>query len=153
MRRTIAILTGAVLLAGTGCSTIQVDLPDPFLVTTATPHEFKAITAENALFWVEKYQLPARGDNLAFWVTALRQDFVDRRGYTLLEDEPIRTQRGVPGVQMLFEATIEGQAWRYLVAVFVRPGPVVCVARFTAPKADFATHVTAVKQAILTTRD
>ncbi len=152
MRSTNHALACALLLTLAGCSTIQVDLPEQFLVTATSAYEFKATTADNAIFWVQKYQLPERGTSLDFWVTALKKDFIDNRGYTLLEQEPIETNAGAKGVQMLYEATTQGQTYRYLVAVFIRPGPVACIARFTAEKTEFGKHVDAVKKAILRTR-
>ncbi len=151
MHHTLHPLFIVLLFALSSCA-IQVDLPEQFLVTSASPHELKGTTADNAIFWVQKYGLPKRGSNLNFWVTALKTDFVDNRGYTLLEEEPIETHAGVKGTQMLYEATTQGRTYGYLVAVFVHPGPVACVARFTAEKAEFDEYVDAVKQAILTTR-
>ena len=152
MRRITPPLACALLFTFAGCSTIRVDLPEQFLVTETSAYELKATTAENAIFWVQKYQLPERGTSLEFWVAAVKKDFVDNRGYTLIEEEPIETSSGAKGMQMLYEATTQGQTYQYLVAVFIRPGPVACVARFTAEKAEFGKHVDAVKQAILTTR-
>ena len=152
MRYSIRALTGALLFSLSGCGTIQVELPEQFLVTSTSAYEFKATTADNAIFWVQKYQLPERGTSLEFWVAAVKKDFVDNRGYTLIEEESIETNSGAKGMQMLYEATTQGQTYQYLVAVFIRPGPVACVARFTAEKAEFGKHIDAVKQAILTTR-
>ena len=152
MRYSIRALTGALLFSLSGCRTIQVELPEQFLVTSTSAYEFKATTADNAIFWVQKYQLPERGTSLEFWVAAVKKDFVDNRGYTLIEEESIETNSGAKGMQMLYEATTQGQTYQYLVAVFIRPGPVACVARFTAEKAEFGKHIDAVKQAILTTR-
>jgi hypothetical protein len=159
MRHTIHTFCSLALLTFAGCA-IHVDLPEQFLVTTASSYEFKATTADNAIFWVENHELPEGGSNLEFWVAALKNEFVDNRGYTFLEEEPIVTIDGVKGAQMLYEATTQGRTYRYLTAVFVRPAslffwstPVACVARFTAEKAEFGKHVDAVKQAILTTRE
>ena len=151
MRSTNRALRSVLLFTLAGCA-IQVDLPEQFLVTATSAYEFKATTAGNAIFWVQKYQLPKRGTSLDFWVTAVKKDFVDNRGYTLLEEEPIETKAGARGMQMIYEATTQGQTYRYLLAVFIRPGPVACVARFTAEKTEFGKHVDAVKKAILTMR-
>ena len=140
-----------VLFALSSCA-IQADLPDEFLVMTATAHEFKAITPTDAVFWVQEYDLPARGENLDFWVAALKKDFIDHRGYTLLESESIKTVAGESGLQMLFEANVAGRPYRYLVALFVRSGPIARVARYTAEKAEFEAQVDGVKSAILSLR-
>ena len=153
MRQSIHALSCVLLLTLTSCGTIQVELPEQFLVTSTSSHEFKATTADNAIFWVQRYELPERGTSLEFWVTALKKDFVDNRGYVLLEEEAIETETGAKGRQMLYEATTLGRTYGYLVALFVRPGPVACVARFTAEKAEFDAHVDSVKRAILTTRE
>lgn len=154
LHRTLALLC---LVALPSCK-ITVDLPQQFLVTERSKAEFKATTAADAIFWIEKYELPERGENLEFWADALKNDFVENRGYTLIDSDDVKTSAGLAGVQMTFEATIQGQAYSYLVAIFVEPArlfsnPIACVARFTAEKSEFARHADAVKAAILTTRE
>ncbi len=150
-------LTGAFLFSLAGCA-IHVDLPNQFLVTVKSSSEFKATTADDAIFIVEKYQLPEKGGNLDFWVTALKNQFVENLGYVLLEEEAIETNDGEKGMQMMFETTIQGQAYRYLICAFVQEGPwpwsdpIVRVVRFTAEKEKFDEHLDDVKKAMRTTR-
>ena len=150
-------LACAFLVTLTSCA-IHVDLPNKFLITNESSSELKATTADNAIFWVQKYELPENGKNLDFWVDALKNQFVENLGYVLLEEEPIETTDGEKGTQMMFETTIQGQTYRYLLSAFVQDGtwpwnnPIIRVARFTAEKDKFDKHVDAVKKAMRTTR-
>lgn len=146
----------AACLVLVGCA-IQVDLPQEFLVLSRSSTMLRATTADDTIFWVERFDLPDQGSDLAFWVAALKEDFVGNRGYTLLEEEPFETERGIQGQQLQFEATVEGQPCRYLVALLVTEGgalssPQAFVARMTADKARYQNHVDAVTTALRTLR-
>jgi hypothetical protein len=148
IRRLASFALLAVLM---GCA-IQVDMPTDFLVTHETSYQFKATTADGAIFIVEKYDLPKKGDNLAFWVDAIQNHFEENLGYEPIEEQAIETNSGEKAVQMIFEATTGGRTYRYLLTVCIQPGPIACVARFTAEKQNFDQHVDAVKKAMLTIR-
>jgi hypothetical protein len=134
-----------VLVLAAGCSTppIRADLPDSFLELERSPHEFKAVAADNSILWVERFEPPGTGQNLAFWIESLRQDLVTNRGYTLLAESPIQSRDGIPGHEMTLEAFTKGRPYRYLIAVFVagsKNSPIVYAARFTAEKEAFDGH-------------
>ncbi len=140
-----ALLT--LLCCPTGCA-IQMTLPENFLELDKSSTQLRATSADDTIFWVERFALPKQGQKLQFWVDALKNDFVGNRGYTLVSDKPTRTKGGVDGTMMEFEATTAGRSYRYLVALFMDSGPSVVVARFTAEKEPFTKHIDSILESI-----
>ena len=50
---------------------------------------------------------------------ALKNDLVKNRGYTLLSEGTITDGTGAQGAEMVLEATVDGRAYKELVALFV----------------------------------
>jgi len=113
--RAIAVaLTFAALT--TGCITMQV--PEDFLVVTDDVDQLKAITPDEVKLWVRDFPDPDRGE-LAFWRDAVKNDFIENRGYVLIDEGSIKDGNGVEGASFVVETTLQGRATRELVAVFV----------------------------------
>ncbi|MCA8970108.1 MAG: hypothetical protein KDC95_10005 [Planctomycetes bacterium] len=140
------------LFAFAGCSTLRLDLPREFLVTESSTTELKATTADDAIFWGQTH--PLQGDaGLDFWIEALKHDLVDNRGYTLLREDPVMTNSAGTRIAMqTFESSFEGRLYRYLVAVAMRSGPSVLVARLTAEHDTFEKHADAIRHALSNSR-
>lgn len=154
IHKTLGTVCGSLLLVLQSCA-IHVDLPEQFLGIDETSSTFKAMTADDAIFFVEKFDLPKSGGRLEFWASALKNDFVENRGYTKLDEGSIGSSNGTDGIRMTFEATTKGRVYRYFVAVFVREqwtGPSLYAARFTAEKETFEKHIDGVQKAIETLR-
>jgi hypothetical protein len=135
-----------------GC--LSIDAPPGFLVIEKGSSSLKALTADEARLWVREFSDSTQGD-LAFWSEAVRNDFAANRGYTLIEERPVKDAAGREGKESVFEITAGGQALRYLATLFVREGWFanrIRVAEFAAPREVFAKHAAAVRQAIGTIR-
>lgn len=152
-RATIQLLL-ALSLVLPSCA-MSVDLPDTFLEQRADGRQFKASSADGAIFWIERFELPKKGDKLDFWVEALQNDLVGRRGYTA-EQEPAAIKLGSrDAVEMLFHTTHQGRPHRYLVVLCVDKGwsqPSITVARYAAEKVVFDAHLEEVRTAIRSLR-
>jgi hypothetical protein len=151
MGRWSFVLSLAPLLAlGAGC--VSMELPEPFVVLEKGTSELKAVTPDDARVWVRERSV-SENAKLAFWAEVLRNEFVTNRGYTLVEERAAKDGSGVEGKEFVFEATIEGTAQRYLVAVFVHEGwlsNTVCTVELVAPKEVFAKLVDGVRKGIET---
>ncbi|MCA8956344.1 MAG: hypothetical protein KDC87_09730 [Planctomycetes bacterium] len=154
MQLTRPIAFAVLALLGCSCA-VRATLPPQFLEIQATSTSLKATTASNALFWVERFDIPRQGTDLAFWVEALRTELVDNRGYTLVRTEDLTTAADAAGKVLEFSATAEGAPHGYLVALFVDRGwfrTNAWAARLTAEKAEFEKQRDAVKAALRTLR-
>ena len=123
--------------------------PTGFLKVAGGGHELKAIAPDDSLYWLREFRDGMRGD-FDFWSEALENEFVDQRGYTLLEKRSLQWN-GVPGVEFLFEVTAAGRARRYLVTLATRRGTLantIRVAEYVADKEVFEEHVAAVRAAL-----
>ena len=90
--------------------------------------------------------------DLDFWTDALFNDYVDNRGYVLIEKNPIQAG-DVKGEEMFFETNSHGALQKYLVSLFVVDGvfgSTICVAEFVARSGPFETHLDAVRRAVTT---
>lgn len=135
-----------------GC--LSIEPPTGFLVIERGSRSLKALAADEARLWVREFPDESEGD-LAFWSEAVRNDFAANRGYTLIEERPVKDESGREGKESVYEITAGGQALRYLATLFVREGWFgnrIRVAEFTAPREVFARHAAAVRKAIGTIR-
>ncbi len=144
----LAVADASTLLPGA----VAVGPLDGFLVVKRDAAEVKAITPDASKLWVRQFAVPKRG-SLEFWSKALKSDLVDHRGYALVEERGVRDAKGNEGVELVFDVTVQGQAQRYLVAVFVPSGPfwqptgTVRTVEFVAPTATFDKYQAVVRQA------
>jgi hypothetical protein len=143
-------LCGAAGLAG--CLTI--DPPPRFIETSATSSRLVLLSPDEARIVVQDFDVPGDGD-LAFWRDSLRVDFVENRGYTLVEERPAAHSGGTEGHELIFETTIGGSPYRYLATLYHFDGwgsDTLRVAEFLAPKALFDGYLADVRAAVKTAR-
>ncbi|MHC4512692.1 MAG: hypothetical protein ACYTGW_12820 [Planctomycetota bacterium] len=147
--RNVFSLFGLALLAG--CA-IHADVPDRFLKLKNTRFEFKATSADDAMFWVRRFDGQEKDSNLDFWQEALTNNLVKGRGYTLVDSSEITTRSGLAGRAMVLEATVGGETQRELFAIFQKErlwgGPSLYVAEYVAPKTLFDEYLDRVRAAI-----
>ncbi|MBI4881073.1 MAG: hypothetical protein HY812_15660 [Planctomycetes bacterium] len=147
MRALHVLLLLALAAAAAACAAPPA--PADFLVVDSGRGEVKAIAPDDSLFWVRQFKDGMRGD-FAFWAEALEKEFVENRGYTLLEKRPVKWN-GAPGVELLFEVSAAGRARRYLATMAVAPGSfasTIRVAEYVADKERFGEHLGAVRAAL-----
>ncbi len=147
MRFLQALLLLALAGAAAACTTPPA--PADFLVVDGGRGEVKAIAPDDSLFWVRQFRDGMRGD-FAFWAEALEKEFVESRGYTLLEKRQVKWN-GAPGVELLFEVSAAGKARRYLATMAVAPGSfahTIRMAEYVADKERFDQHLAAVRAAL-----
>lgn len=132
------------------------EVPEAFIVTARGTDELKAVSSDDAQIWARELDEPHEG-SLAFWTDALRNDFVDNRGYTLIEEGTTRDGDGNEGSELTFEVTVSGRAQRYIVAVFWIPSSflfwstsTIGVVEFVVPRDAFETYEDAIRQAVRT---
>ncbi|HNR99337.1 MAG TPA: hypothetical protein PKX48_08860 [Planctomycetota bacterium] len=149
-RKALAVLALAVLAGG--CVSMQV--PPSFLVIDKGASEFKAVSHDGARIWVRKFSDPYEG-TLDFWAKTVKTEFVDGRGYTLIEEGTARDGKGREGVEFVFEVTAGGTPQRYLVDLFVieggfLSGNAICVVEYSARKPVFEQYLKDVRAAVAT---
>jgi hypothetical protein len=145
------LLVCALSLCLGGCLNLSMTPPDGFLVVAESRLEVKAASSDSALLWVRAFDDRHDGD-LDFWTDALFNDYVDNRGYVLIEKNPIQAG-DVKGEEMFFETNSHGALQKYLVSLFVVDGvfgSTICVAEFVARSGPFETHLDAVRRAVTT---
>lgn len=150
--RLLLIGLSFVVLTTTGCLTLTP--PDGFLVVEQSRDEFRAVSSDEAKLWVREFKDRLQGD-YGFWVDALKNDFEENRGYTLLSEQEVTDDKGRTGLELLIEVTADGGPQRYLITVFVREGMfsnTIRVAEFVAAKTVFDEHLEGVRSAVRSLR-
>ena len=110
---TLAIL----LVAITGCTTIQppanyVELRDP-----SHPYVFEAVSADDCRLAIR--EVPnEKNATLDFWATAVTNQLERHRGYEALGQREVKTDSGLKGRELLFGTKSRGVDYRYVVNVF-----------------------------------
>ena len=141
------VLLAGLALAATGC--LSMAAPDRFLITHKGSGEIQAVAADDSRLLVREFN-DEHGGELSYWIETLRKEFTDNRGYTLIGERPVQDARGRHGWEGLFEVTMGGATWCYLLTVSVREGfgsrKVRCV-EFVAEKDAFDEHLDAVREA------
>jgi hypothetical protein len=147
----LVALTLAALLGG--CIAMQA--PPSFLVIKESPSQFKAVSPDDARIWVHEFDDPYEGGTLDFWAQTMKADFVQGRGYTLIEEGKAKDGEGREGIEYVFEVTAGGAAQRYLVDIFYVEGCFcgdneICVVEFVARKPLFEKYLADVRAAVAT---
>lgn len=143
-----------VAVATVGCATLQMDVPDRFLVIEEEGDSLKAMTPEESKIWVRDFDDDTFG-SLTFWRDAVKGDLLKGRGYTLIEESSVKDGLGNEGIALVVETTLSGRPVKELLAVFIVPGwfsNTIRVAEFVADKAAFDGEVAGVKTALSTLR-
>lgn len=148
----VTALLGLSGLAG-GCS-YALQVPDRFLVTQNEWWELRALTPEESKLWIREFKDDDKG-SLSFWSEALKSDLLKSRGYTLVEEGPIKDASGREGLALVLETSLSGRPVRELMAVFVIPGwcdHTIRVVEYVADKEAFVAEVDGVRASVATLR-
>ena len=137
MKRFVVItVIVASLVAAAGCE-LQMTTPDGYvrLQNPAWVYGRKFVSA-HGVYVAVRNPLPAEGGSLDFWATAVRNELIRSKGYTLAKTAEITNADGTAGRCMDFTANIEGRRLGYAVALWV-DGDKVIVAEAGGPKQEF----------------
>ena len=88
------------------------------------PYTQRAVSADGVVIALRSETNP-KDATLDFWVTAVRDELVNRRGYTLAKEEPAEAANGAKGKLLTCTANRSGVEFTYLVAVYVMGGQVL----------------------------
>ncbi|MFB3894430.1 MAG: hypothetical protein ACE15C_20710 [Phycisphaerae bacterium] len=119
---TVMILGCAIL---GGCSP-ALPLPPGFVDVgrdNLGPYSQRAVSADGVVIAIRTEDNP-KNATLDFWAPAIRDELVDRRGYTLVREEPV-TSGALGGKLMIFSSQRSGVEFTYLAAVYVKGSQVV----------------------------
>lgn len=147
MRALALLLLASALNA---CQTI--DPPDQFLTVERGFGRLKAVADDEGLYWVRSFADPEQA-GFDFWQRVVENEFIERRGYTLIEK---RALAAPAGAELLFEVTVSGVARRYLAVIWVESGitgDTIHVIEYVADKDRFDRHLDAVRQAVAAQRE
>lgn len=97
--------------------TAPIKLPESFVALGDSGEGYRAITSDDARVWVRTLEDPTKG-NVEFWAGNLERDFVDERGYELLDKGECKNRAGLEGRWMEFSTNVRGKRVDYLVAVW-----------------------------------
>lgn len=140
----VAVIASTSLM---GCASLN--LPERFLVVERDIGAVKAITPDEAKVWMRTFVEP--GGDLAFWAEAVEKDFVDNRGYVLIDKGELETAGG-KAFTGVFETTAQGETVRYFVALSVKKTlfgeSEITVIEYAADKELFETYLEDVRAAV-----
>jgi hypothetical protein len=144
-----------VALAATACAT-PIQLPSAFVELGDSGEGYRAVTSDDARVWVRE-MYDATPGNLEFWAGSLERDFVDERGYELLDKGTIANAADREGRWFEFSSNVRGKRVDYLVALWVTravlwPGDWIQVVEFAADHDVYVERVASVKAALPTVK-
>ena len=118
--KSMTILISALLLAG--CVTSKIETP-PGYHELDSPYgvDYKALSADACAITVSTVDNPKDAD-LYFVAETSRNHVVRSLGYTLKGEQPVKTDSGLAGKEMLFTHEEAGVQRTYLLTVFVTGG-------------------------------
>ena len=148
VRRAGAIACCAALAFAACAAPIR--LPDAFVRLRDSGEGYRAVTSDDARIWVRDLWDPTEG-NVAFWTATLKNDYVEQRGYELVDEGDVLDAAGETGRALEFTTNVRGARVGYLIALWVR-GRTLQVVEFAAPQAAFAERRAAVRAALGTVR-
>lgn len=88
------------------------------------PFTQRAVSADGIVIALRSETNP-KDATLDFWITAVRDELVIRRGYTVAKEEPAEAASGDNGKLLTCTVNRSGAEFTYLVAVYVMGGQVV----------------------------
>ncbi len=119
--------------------------------------ELLARTGDNGVLRVYEVSDPTKASDAAFWLEALRSDFVGQRGYRETGSGEIADVDGVTGRWLTCSATVGGVPVGHLIAVWTRTsGPFgigprqLQVVEFAAQEPVYSARIEAVKKSLST---
>lgn len=155
-KTTTASLLG--LLALTACAA-PMQVPQGFSQLRGVGG-FVARAADDGVLRLQEIRDPTKGSDAAFWLEALRQDFVGQRGYEETGSGEIADANGIAGRWIECSAFVQGERVGYLAAVWSRRGglfgsgsPYLQVVEFSAREPVYKARIEAVKKSLATVRD
>lgn len=122
-------LLAALLLSLAGCAGFSITPPEHFVVLDEpdwSGFAMRAVNADGVVLGVREIDNDPRG-TLTFWTDAIRNRLRTVRGYTLLEERPVKAASGHTGHQMLLGRDEGSQTYDYWVTVFVTDDEVLVV--------------------------
>jgi hypothetical protein len=114
----------AILLAGTsagGCAS-EMQWPPGFVEVdrdSRGPFTQRAVSADGVVVALRAEPNP-KDATVDFWVSAVREELVNRRGYTLAKEEAATSADGAPGKLLTFTAQRSGVEFTYVTALYVK---------------------------------
>lgn len=121
---------------------------------------FVARAADDGVLRLRQVWDPTEGSEAAFWLQALRTDFVGQRGYVETGTGEVADADGVTGHWIECTANVRGEKVGYLAAVWARRGglfgprwPYLQVVEFAAREPAYSARIAAVKKSLSTVRD
>jgi len=145
----VACLCGLLLLTG-GCATFHMPTPENFIKGKSSRANFRALTSEEDRLFVQHFAVLEK-QNIKFWASAVRNNLVEQRGYTLVEEGEFKTDRGLVGHRFLFEISMGEVPYRYLLVVFASRSWLrqhIYTAEFLCEKKNFEKSAPAVEKAL-----
>ena len=110
------IVSGALMLVG--CGGVNMNTPAGFAeVDDDDTYAYRATSAEGVVLAVREEANDPHG-NLDFWASALRYE-LERKGYSSVDKEDVRSPSGVEGRQMRYRVTHNGRPHVLWITVFV----------------------------------
>lgn len=131
--------------------------PEKFVrVGSEKDWDFRALTPEEDKLLVRRYKVTELG-SLDFWVNAVRSQFVDERGYTLIDEGELKTDAGLVGHRFTFELSLNEVPYVHEIVLFVtqtdwwflfRDKQHIYAAAFMCEKKNYDEHKAAVEKAL-----
>ncbi len=142
----------AITLLAAGCA-VPITLDRDFVTLAGhdTGHDYRAVTGDDARVWVRLFHDENEADQ-KFWVEALQHEFVQQRGYDLVDTGVVRNADGDEGAWFHCAANVDGDRVGYLIAVWADDGD-VRVVEFAARHDVFEARVEGVRAALRTVQE
>jgi hypothetical protein len=117
MSRAVLLLALCALLPA--CKHHRLRAPNDFVVLEdSEPYATRAVSAQGVAIGVREIDNDPRA-NSAFWLSAIRTQLIDGRGYALLEARDVRARSGQPGKQLRLGRDQNGEQYLYWLTLFV----------------------------------
>ena len=149
MKRLMMVLPIAAAILLPGCAT-HMDVAEGF-VRLDDPgfYDVKAISADGVSVAARRVSVP--GDStLEFWAQAVGNELT-AQGYAPQPAEAITSDAGQPGKLLWFSREIQGRAYTYATALYVR-GSRLLLAEAGGPADAFEQHEPAIRQSLRSAR-
>lgn len=102
-----------------GCQHHTLRAPSDFAVLEdSAPYDTRAVSAQGVVIGVREIANEPRA-NAAFWLTAIRSQMLEGRGYALLSERDVRAKSGQPGKQLRLGRDQNGEQYLYWLTVYV----------------------------------
>ena len=149
----VGCMSGLILLAG--CATFRLPTPENFARVELSNERFRALTPQEDKLLVRHFVVSER-QTLKFWADSVRNNFVQERGYTLVNEGEFKTNAGLAGHRFLFEISINDVPYNYLLVLFAAEGSYrlfwkrqhIYVAEFLCEKKNYEKNTAAVEKAL-----